>query len=115
MFVYLILWAGIGRIGPCRSKVDGLIALREAHPYTYSSQYQQEPELLDGGIFKADDFQYYGDAGDLDLPRVLEYRFVTADTAQKTNTWNDWTVFIEWGVAEGKLWRLRLRARAYGC
>lgn len=96
---------------PEKESVHDLIALREAHPYTFSSQYQQDPESLDGGIFSADDFLYYGDEGDVDLPipERFEYRLITADTAQKTNTWNDWTVFAEWGVFEGKVYRLNYK------
>ena len=28
------------------------------------------------------------------------------DTAQKTNEWNDWTVFAEWGVYQGRIYRM---------
>jgi predicted phage terminase large subunit-like protein len=95
---------------PDKESVQDMIALREANPYTFASQYMQDPATLSGGIFNADDFLFYGDpeVADLELPKVFEQRFITADTAQKTNNWNDWTVFAEWGVAEGKLWRLRL-------
>ena len=34
---------------------------------------------------------------------------ITADTAQKTNEWNDWTVFAEWGVFEERIYRLSYR------
>lgn len=101
---------------PEKESIHDLIALREANPYTFSSQYMQDPETLDGGIFSADDFLYYGDTDDSDLPTPAltdyEYRFITADTAQKTNTWNDWTVFAEWGVYDGRIYRLNfLRKR----
>lgn len=94
---------------PEKESIDDLIALREAHPYTFSSQYQQEPEKLDGGIFSADDFVYFGDVdagADIPEPAKYKYRFITADTAQKTNTWNDWTVFAEWGVTDTHICRL---------
>lgn len=94
---------------PAKENVDDLMALREAHPYTFASQYMQDPETLMGGVFEADDFLYYGEEDDdLQLPHKFEYRFITADTAQKTNTWNDWTVFAEWGVADGKIWLLNM-------
>lgn len=88
---------------PKKESVHDLIALREAHPYTFSSQYMQDPDTLDGGIFSADDFVTYGDrddGADIPGPDQIEYRFITVDTAQKTNTWNDWTVFAEWGVSK---------------
>lgn len=97
---------------PEKESVHDLIALRNAHPYTFSSQYMQDPDTLDGGIFSADDFQYYGDVdagADMPMPDKFDYRFITADTAQKTNTWNDWTVFAEWGVANGLIYRLGMR------
>ena len=97
---------------PAKESIHDLLALRDAHPYTFVSQYMQDPETLDGGIFSEEDFLYYGDVdngADLPMPESLEYRFITADTAQKTNTWNDWTVFAEWGVYQGKLYRLGYR------
>lgn len=97
---------------PEKESVDDLIALRSAHPYTFASQYQQDPNALNGGIFSADDFQYYGDVddgADIPMPESFEYRIITADTAQKTNTWNDWTVFGEWGVYKRHIYRLNYK------
>ncbi len=97
---------------PMKEDVNDLIALRNANPYTFQSQYQQDPEKLDGGIFAEGDFQYYGDidrGADLDEPARYEYRFITVDTAQKTNTWNDWTVFAEWGFAHDRIYRLSFK------
>lgn len=100
---------------PAKESLRDLVALRSANPYTFTSQYMQEPESLDGGIFSSDDFLFYGsldEGADIELPEFIDYRFITVDTAQKTNEWNDWTVFAEWGVAEGKLFRMSfLRAR----
>lgn len=96
---------------PEKESVHDLIALRDAHPYTFTSQYQQEPEMLDGGIFLADNFLYYGDideGADIEAPWIYDYRFVTADTAQKTKEHNDWTVFCEWGVADGRIYLLSM-------
>lgn len=94
---------------PEKEKIEDLVALRKAHPYTYASQYDQNPESLDGGIFRDSDFVYYGDpdtGADLLTPARFEYRFITCDTAQKTNEWNDWTVFAEWGYYENRIYRL---------
>jgi predicted phage terminase large subunit-like protein len=96
---------------PQKESVHDLISLRQAHPYTFLSQYMQDPEALDGGIFSADDFVYYGDTdegADIEVPEKFEYRIITVDTAQKTNTWNDWTVFAEWGVTKTHIFRLSL-------
>jgi predicted phage terminase large subunit-like protein len=94
---------------PAKESIHDLMALRDAHPYTFVSQYMQEPDTLDGGIFTEDGFLYYGDedeGADLPLPATFDYRLITVDTAQKTNTWNDWTVFAEWGVYDGRIYRL---------
>lgn len=94
---------------PEKESAKDLMALKKAHPYTYTSQYDQSPEKLDGGIFSSDDFMFYGsqeDGADLPEPTEYEYRLITVDTAQKTNEWNDWTVFAEWGVFEGRIYRL---------
>ena len=89
--------------------IQNLIALRDANPYTFQSQYMQDPNSLDGGIFSADDFVYFGDVddgADMPEPERYEYRLITVDTAQKTNEWNDWTVFAEWGVTKTHIHRL---------
>ena len=100
---------GMWSYWPEKESVNDLIALRSAHPYTFTSQYQQNPEKLEGGIFSADDFLFYGnteDGADLPTPERYEYRIITVDTAQKTNEWNDWTVFAEWGIYENRIYRL---------
>ena len=97
---------------PDNEGIKQLLALRDAHPYTFVSQYMQDPDTLDGGIFAEGDFVYYGDdddGADLPDPEAYEYRIVTVDTAQKTNVWNDWTVFAEWGVFEGRIYRLSMQ------
>lgn len=97
---------------PEKESIHDILALRDAHPYTFVSQYMQDPDTLDGGIFSADDFLYYGDTdngADVPFPEMMEYRLITVDTAQKTNTWNDWTVFAEWGVFRDKLYRLNYK------
>lgn len=94
---------------PNKEDVRDLLALRDAHPYTFSSQYMQDPDSLDGGIFSADDFVTYGDVhdgADVPEPGEYDYRLITVDTAQKTNEWNDWSVFAEWGVTKERIYRL---------
>lgn len=94
---------------PEKESIDDLIALRDAHPYTFASQYLQDPDTLDGGIFSADDFVYFGDTyqgADIDEPDAYDWRLITVDTAQKTNEWNDWSVFAEWGVTKTHIHRL---------
>jgi predicted phage terminase large subunit-like protein len=95
---------------PKKSSIHDLLALRAASPYTFASQEMQEPEKLEGGVFSEDAFQFYGDINDgADLPQPphFDYRIITTDTAQKTGTANDYTVFTEWGVYQGDIYRLR--------
>lgn len=94
---------------PAKDTIHDLLALKAANPYTFESQYQQDPESLDGGIFSEDDFVYYGDmsdGADLPPPPAFDYRFITTDTAQKTKEWNDYTVMAEWGVYQNRIYRL---------
>lgn len=59
--------------------------------YAVAGQLQQRPAPRGGGIIKTAWFQYYRD-----LP-ALEWRAVFADTAQKTEEENDYSVFQCWG------------------
>lgn len=62
--------------------------------YHFAAQYMQRPTLLEGNLFKSGWLiPYKWD----DLPPI-EYRIITADTAQKVGTKNDYTVFQEWGL-----------------
>ena len=70
--------------------------------YVFQSQYQQEPIMLGGGVIKHDWWQYYKDPHDTRYRRI----FITADTANKTKEWNDFTAIGCWGLTIGN--RLRL-------
>lgn len=68
--------------------------------FTFWSQYKQKPRPLGGGLFKQSWFGAY----DIHKVPQLKYRFITADTAQKTKEHNDFSVFSCWGVTlENKL------------
>lgn len=68
------------------------IAKKAMGPYGFSGQHQQSPTPASGGIFKSDMFDF------VDLPKEVDWRFVTADTAYKDAQENDFTVFVAWGV-----------------
>lgn len=71
--------------------------------YTFSAQYQQEPIILGGGVFKEDYWKFYDDYSTISFQKL----FITADTAMKTNEWNDFTVFTLWGkTGDDKLYLL---------
>ena len=59
--------------------------------YGSAGQLQQRPSPRGGGIIKTPWFRYW-----TVLPR-LDFRFITADTAQKTQEHNDYSVLQCWG------------------
>ena len=88
--------------------IGQLLELWNQDEYVFLSQYMQEPIALSGRIFSADWIKYYGDE-DNPTPPYFEYRFITADTATKTGTRNDFSVMCHWGVYLGNLYLLSMR------
>lgn len=74
-----------------QSKED-LLNLKDKMPYVFSAQYQQTPIPAGGGLFKKDWFKL------LDQEPNIIATFLTCDTAETANTYNDATVFSFWGV-----------------
>lgn len=70
---------------------DMLDRLETSSPYVYAGQYMQRPAPLGGGIFKDEWWRM------LDVPPLLKFRCIYADTAQKTKEQNDYSVFQCWG------------------
>jgi len=62
--------------------------------HVFTSQYQQRPVAIGGNLIRGEDFHRYRI-----LPK-LKYRFLFADTAQKTKERNDYSVFEEWGLGD---------------
>jgi len=60
-------------------------------PASWESLYQGNPTVSGGNIFK-DKWWTWGKK----VP-PLKFKFITADTAQKAKTQNDWTIFQAWG------------------
>lgn len=82
---------------------EGIKELEE-NTFRFSAQYQQAPVPYGGGIFKHNWWQYYKDIN-IQYKRV----FITADTAMKTNEWNDYTAIGVWGLTqENRLYLLDL-------
>lgn len=65
--------------------------MEKANAYVFAGQYMQRPAPLGGGIFKDEWWQYYT------MPPSIKHRTIFADTAQKTGTQNDYSVFECWG------------------
>lgn len=76
-----------------------LMEWQRISPYTFASQYQQEPIIAGGNLFKIDAFNYY----DAD-PSTMKWdnKVIVCDTAFKTKEWNDYTVLQCWGKSGNK-------------
>ena len=83
-----------------RHTLQELRRMEKSNPYVFAGQYMQRPAPLGGGIFKDDWWKFYTVA-----PNV-EYKIITADTAQKVKEHNDFSVFQCWGVYENNIYLL---------
>lgn len=87
---------------PERFPREMLLELREKNPVLFYSQYQQEPIVPGGNLFK----DYMIQQGD--IPPEIEQVFITCDTAYKEKQENDYTVISVWGIRKGQLYLLEL-------
>jgi predicted phage terminase large subunit-like protein len=75
--------------------LDKLLEMKEMRTsYFWTALYQQRPTHIGGGVIKSSWFNYYEK-----LP-LLKWRAIYVDTAQKTKTHNDYSVFQLWGYCE---------------
>ena len=74
----------------------------QVNNYVFQAQYQQEPIMLGGGVFKLEWFAFYKDEKDIRYRKI----FITADTAVKTKEWNDYTAIGVWGLTVNNKLRL---------
>lgn len=73
----------------------------------WEALYQQRPYVQGGNIIREHWIKYY-----TVLPDRFERIFITADTAQKKEEHNDYTVFSVWGMADnGLYWLDMIRGR----
>nr|UYL16770.1 MAG: terminase large subunit [Caudoviricetes sp.] len=89
---------------PAKESVHDLMAMWSADPYTFLSQYIQEPVALGGNMVDVDWFVRYG--AENRPPVKYDYRFITADTALTTKSYSDFSVFQLWGVKDRKIYLL---------
>lgn len=82
---------------PYKHDCDQLRVIEEGDPYTFSSQYQQNPSPLGGGMFKDKYWRYY----DV-LPNDITAIRIYGDTASKTKEHNDFSVFECWARSQTK-------------
>lgn len=94
---------------PANEDIEDLMELWKKSEYTFMSQYMQTPIALGGSVFNAEWFRMYGENQETQLPEYIEHRFITADTAQKTASHNDYSVICEWGVKGDNLYLLNMK------
>lgn len=82
---------------------EQLKTLEAVDPFTFHSQYQQNPVVLGGNLIKSDWFRYFDDEN-----LKFDYEFFTSDTASKIKERNDFTVFLHWGVLNNRLYLLNM-------
>ena len=81
---------------PELKSLDFLHNRKEVMPQSsWESLYQGNPTISGGNKFKDEWWRWWKV-----LPH-FDYKFITADTAQKTKTENDWTCFQCWGKNKG--------------
>lgn len=86
---------------PYKEPAEELLAWKEANPYTFAGQMQQEPTVLGGTVFKADWWRFW-----TELPQIQMVK-IFVDSAMKTKEHNDFSVFQAWGLgADGRLYLL---------
>jgi predicted phage terminase large subunit-like protein len=79
-----------------KSPTEVLLKEKKQSPYIFAAQMQQSPVVLGGELVKEEWFKFYNP---LDTVRYKKV-FFTADTAFKTNEWNDYTAVGLWAITE---------------
>lgn len=77
---------------PAQFPPDMLDRLETSSPYVFAGQYMQRPSPLGGGIFKDEWWRVF------EVPPLVKWRAIYADTAQKTKEQNDFSVLQCWGM-----------------
>lgn len=77
---------------PEKFSAEDLLKLKKLSPFVFYGQYQQEPIVVGGSVYKTEWFKFYKPNDHYDY----QMSFITADTAQKKGEGNDFTVFQLW-------------------
>lgn len=75
---------------------EDLMDIKDQSPITWEIQYQGNPYVLEGDLFKADYFKYYK----YNKRLFFDKRIISIDSASQDNPENDFSVFQIWGVLE---------------
>lgn len=84
---------------PSQYSAERILELQQ-NEYMFTAQYQQEPTLEGGNLFKMDAVR---ELSRENMPLEFDWRFITADLAYKDKQSNDFTVFSYWGVRLEKI------------
>lgn len=82
---------------PGKHSAEQLKKMRKHSPYVFFAQYQQNPTSPGDGLFKREWFPIKDE-----MPKMLS-TFITCDSAETEQTYNDATVFSFWGLYRIKL------------
>lgn len=87
---------------PERISTEELLKIQKENPSLFNSQYQQNPIVDGGNLFKKEMFETGL------LPPNFDFTFITADTAYKEKQENDYTVFFYCGVKNSQLYVINI-------
>ncbi|MDE3073901.1 MAG: phage terminase large subunit [Chloroflexota bacterium] len=83
---------------PETADTASLLATQRVNPFSFASQYLQEPVVFGGNLIKTANFRYYP-AGEGPAP---EMKIITGDTAMKAKTSSDYSVMQCWAKSQRK-------------
>ena len=81
---------------PGRISLQEMLAMREQNPDDYWSQYMQNPRAGTMTVFRKEWWRYWNDIAVIN--KFITIKIITADTAFKAESANDWSVFQCWGL-----------------
>lgn len=89
---------GESALWPSRKSLESLIAMREATPYTFYSQYMGDPAAKGVGLISDAWWQEWHELPLNEITRA----FMTADTASTQKTYSDYSVVCLWFLTKSK-------------
>ena len=89
-----------GPLWDAKHNLKQIETLKVSHPYTYASQYDQNPKPIGNIIFHEDWWNYYS----TEVLPSFDMVAIYVDTAQKIKQSHDYSVFQIWGRSEGKIY-----------
>ena len=114
---HVLLFAGLLPDGTALweqvKSVDSLLRLKRIDPFTFYSQYQQVPEIEGGNMIKREWWKFHDAYTEGVNYKVNGLIFITADTAMKAKTMNDYTAMGAWHATGTHLDKLDLDRGKY--